>query len=92
MKELGSDNHKMREENTMSSVLNIMSTFYFALFFGAFTTAGRMGLGLALLNAGSNWYLIIIEFVITGLISALLFFFVFNLIRKLLERPSSSKG
>ncbi|WYP27076.1 hypothetical protein NSQ54_02870 [Alkalihalobacillus sp. FSL W8-0930] len=44
----------------MSSLLNIMSTFYFALFFGAFTTAARMGLGSSLIDAGSKWYLIMI--------------------------------
>ena len=69
-----------------------MSLFYFALFIGGISTGIRMGLGSSLIEAGSKWYFVAIEFVLMSVLSALVFFLVFNLLKKVFHKPSNSQG
>lgn len=74
------------------TIIKIMSTFSFALFLGALTTGIRMGLGASIVNAGERWGFVIVEFVLLSLVSAVVFYLVFNLIKRLLLKTSHYKS
>ncbi|GAF14998.1 hypothetical protein JCM19046_3448 [Bacillus sp. JCM 19046] len=59
-----------------------MSTFSFALFLGAVTTGTRMGLGASIVSAGGDWFIVAIAFVLLSLLSAVVLYFIFNVINK----------